>query len=214
MNEFGTFAKEVALNLDISTSNLRKWSLLLEEAGYEFARNDKNQRIYYERDINALSQMKIFMDKNRNIDDAVKLVIARVKDKKNAQESLSVINKNGTKNGDNITLKPNDLKDLMTQVVKVALNEQQKEFKEVMKDYQQIAATIERLPDPNDNWVAKRKLEHRFREEARKLWNEKPESERMIKSGWFSKIENQSARNDFIQDYIDKNMIEKFEVNE
>lgn len=63
MNEFGIFSKEVATSLDISTSNLRKWSLLLEESGYVFERNKKNQRIYYNRDVNALSQMKIFMEK-------------------------------------------------------------------------------------------------------------------------------------------------------
>jgi DNA-binding transcriptional MerR regulator len=78
MSEFGTFAKEVAVNLDISTSNLRKWSLLLEDAGYEFERNEKNQRIYYDRDINVLSQMKFVLEKDRNIDNAIKVVMARV----------------------------------------------------------------------------------------------------------------------------------------
>ena len=213
MNEFGIFSKEVATSLDISTSNLRKWSLLLEESGYVFERNEKNQRIYYNRDVNALSQMKIFMEKNRNIEDAVKVVIKRVQDKKNADETLSVIRDSDSK----ITLEKIDLKEIMQMAIKTALVEQKNEFTSLFKEYQQMAAVAqeeEKLPDPNNNWVARMKLEHKFREEARKLWDKKPEEERYIRSGLFRKIEDQSKRSDFIQDYINQKMIEAFSETE
>ena len=58
MAEYGMFAKELALNLDINTNTLRRWAIELEEQGYEFSRNDKNQRIYYQRDILALSDFQ------------------------------------------------------------------------------------------------------------------------------------------------------------
>ena len=63
MTEYGMFAKELSLNLDINTNTLRRWAIELEEQGYEFSRNDKNQRIYYERDILALSDFQKIIDK-------------------------------------------------------------------------------------------------------------------------------------------------------
>lgn len=46
---FGYFSKDVALELKITTSSLRRWSFELEKLGYNFERNEKEQRIYYER---------------------------------------------------------------------------------------------------------------------------------------------------------------------
>lgn len=34
INEFGYFSKEVATELDITTSTLRRWSIELEKTGY------------------------------------------------------------------------------------------------------------------------------------------------------------------------------------
>ena len=44
-NHFGYFAKDVASELEITTSTLRRWSIELEKAGYSFERNEKEQRI-------------------------------------------------------------------------------------------------------------------------------------------------------------------------
>ena len=40
-NEFGYFAKDVAAELGITTSSLRRWSIELENQGYVFQRNEK-----------------------------------------------------------------------------------------------------------------------------------------------------------------------------
>lgn len=47
-----------------------------------------------------------------------------------------------------------------------------------------------------------RRIRNTLRKEAILQWNAKPASERMIKAGLFTKVENQSARNDFIENYI------------
>ncbi|OVE46062.1 DNA-binding protein, partial [Bacillus badius] len=54
LKQLGYFAKETALELGITASTLRRWSIELEKAGYLFERNDKGQRIYFERDFQSL----------------------------------------------------------------------------------------------------------------------------------------------------------------
>lgn len=46
MNEFGYFSKYVAMELRVTTSTLRRWSIELEKCGYNIERNEKEQRIY------------------------------------------------------------------------------------------------------------------------------------------------------------------------
>lgn len=96
-NEYGAFSKEVALHLDINKNTLRRWSMELEDAGYEFTRNDKNQRIYYDRDLVALNDMKKFLEKTQSLESAAKAVVKRSKDKVNTEKVLSVIEDDGDK---------------------------------------------------------------------------------------------------------------------
>jgi DNA-binding transcriptional MerR regulator len=118
--EFGTFSKEVATILDISPHTLRRWSLELEKNGYEFKRNDKNQRIYYERDISALSYFKTLIEKTNNLENTAKAVVAKVKEKNNAQKMLSVI----TKNDENLTLSKDELQELIQESVEMAISKE------------------------------------------------------------------------------------------
>lgn len=119
-NEFGSFSKEVAQILDVSPNTLRRWSIELENAGYEFERNEKNQRIYYERDISALSHFKTLIEKTNNLENTAKAVASKVKDKNNAQKMLSVI----VKNSDNLTLSKDDLKELIEESVEKAIEKE------------------------------------------------------------------------------------------
>jgi transposase-like protein len=58
MTTYGFFSKEVAIQLEINPNTLRRWSIELEKYGYEFTRNEKDQRIYYDRDLVALTDFK------------------------------------------------------------------------------------------------------------------------------------------------------------
>lgn len=54
--------------------------------------------------------------------------------------------------------------------IKPALVEQKNEFTSLFKEYQQMAAVAQeekKLPDSNDNWVARMKLEHKFRDKTK-----------------------------------------------
>ncbi|MFL0499146.1 DNA-binding protein [Priestia megaterium] len=70
-SEYGYFAKDVAANLEVTTSTLRRWSIRLEKAGYKFERNEKDQRIYYERDFKAFRELKKLISNNVVLVDAI-----------------------------------------------------------------------------------------------------------------------------------------------
>lgn len=62
---------------------------------------------------------------------------------------------------------------------------------------QQQERLIERLTE--------RRVEQQLRAEALRKWNAKPEAERLIKSGWFKKAEeNVLARDEYIRNYVDE----------
>ncbi|PEU23764.1 MerR family transcriptional regulator [Bacillus wiedmannii] len=86
--EYGFFAQEVAKQLDINTNTLRRWSIELEKMEYIFERNERNQRIYYENDIDILKQMKEYLNQNWKLEEAATRSIDIVEE--NAQKADSV----------------------------------------------------------------------------------------------------------------------------
>ncbi|MEB9441875.1 MerR family transcriptional regulator [Bacillus wiedmannii] len=86
--EYGYFAQEVAKQLDINTNTLRRWSIELEKMEYIFERNERNQRIYYENDIDILKQMKEYLNQNWKLEEAATRSIDIVEE--NAKKTDSV----------------------------------------------------------------------------------------------------------------------------
>ncbi|MFL7944495.1 MerR family transcriptional regulator [Priestia megaterium] len=67
--------KQVADNLSVSTSALRKWCLMLEDAEYRFERNEKNNRVFYDHDMLALRHLKkLTQDDGKSLENAIKAV--------------------------------------------------------------------------------------------------------------------------------------------
>jgi DNA-binding transcriptional MerR regulator len=120
MNEYGFFSKDVALKLDINASTLRQWCLAMEKEGYEFQKNDKNQRIFYDRDISLLFELKMLIEKTRNRDDAIKSVVSKRKSVDNTEKLLSV-NENER---DNITVSKSDLEEIIQRSVEKAIEKE------------------------------------------------------------------------------------------
>ncbi|CAM3305374.1 DNA-binding protein [Filibacter tadaridae] len=117
MAEYGMFAKELALNLDINTNTLRRWAIELEGQGYGFSRNDKNQRIYYQHDILALSDFQKIIEKTQSLEITAKAVVSKVNDKKNAEMMLGVIEESK----DKIVFSKEELDDLINRVASEAV---------------------------------------------------------------------------------------------
>ncbi|MEC0348011.1 MerR family transcriptional regulator [Peribacillus frigoritolerans] len=76
--EFGYFAKTVSQRLGIAKDTLRSWSLKLEADGVKFERNARDQRIYYEKDIRALENMKELMDLQQPLNDVSKVIANKI----------------------------------------------------------------------------------------------------------------------------------------
>ena len=130
MTEYGMFAKELSLNLDINTNTLRRWAIELEEQGYEFSRNDKNQRIYYERDILALSDFQKIIEKTQSLEITAKAVVSKVNDKKNAEMMLGVIEDSK----DKIVFSKEELDDLINRVADEAVERAAEHFSQKFMD--------------------------------------------------------------------------------
>lgn len=89
-SEYGYFAKDVAADLEVTTSTLRRWSIELEKAGYKFERNEKDQRIYYDRDFKAFRELKKLISNSVVLIDAINAVVSIDVEGLNASQTPSV----------------------------------------------------------------------------------------------------------------------------
>jgi hypothetical protein len=62
--EYGLFSKDAALKIDVQPGTMRQWCIAIEKEGYKFKRNEKDQRIFYERDIKMLFELKTKLKKH------------------------------------------------------------------------------------------------------------------------------------------------------
>lgn len=73
------WGSEVAKNLGIGSSTLRKYCLALEEAGYSFERGNNNSRIFYHNDVATIERLIVAMrKKNLRLDQAINLAMISV----------------------------------------------------------------------------------------------------------------------------------------
>ena len=71
------WGSEVAKNLGIGSSTLRKYCLALEEAGYPFERGNNNSRIFYHTDVATIERLVTAMNKkNVTLEQAINLAMA------------------------------------------------------------------------------------------------------------------------------------------
>ncbi|HFU7072817.1 TPA: DUF3967 domain-containing protein [Bacillus cereus] len=70
------WGSEVAKNLGIGSSTLRKYCLALEEAGYPFERGNNNSRIFYHKDVATIERLVTAMNKkNVTLEQAINLAM-------------------------------------------------------------------------------------------------------------------------------------------
>lgn len=116
-NHFGYFARDVATELEITTSTLRRWSIELEKVGYTIERNEKEQRIYFERDFKALRELKKLLSNTVPFIDAIKAVVAMDLDNQNATWTPSAYKQK-------LRLSKDELKEIIHHEVKKAIEEE------------------------------------------------------------------------------------------
>ncbi len=82
---------DVCTLLGIKESTLRKYALILQDAGYKFHVNDKGQRGYFERDVIVLKRfMEIKQSSDMTLEQAAEAVMAWVRQ---SNMAVSVIEK-------------------------------------------------------------------------------------------------------------------------
>ncbi|PJN50708.1 DUF3967 domain-containing protein [Bacillus mycoides] len=75
------WGSEVAKNLGIGSSTLRKYCLALEEAGYPFERGNNNSRIFYHKDVATIERIVTAMNKkNVTLEQAINLAMTSTED--------------------------------------------------------------------------------------------------------------------------------------
>ncbi|MCM3800060.1 DNA-binding protein [Caldibacillus thermoamylovorans] len=120
MEEFGSFSKEIAALLDISPNTLRRWSIDLEKKGYVFDRNDKDQRIYYKRDVFALKKLQQLINERVPMENALSIVSSEYNNKRELSQTLSVHEKKDTQ----ITLSKDELESIIESTVEKAITKE------------------------------------------------------------------------------------------
>lgn len=79
-NERAYWNHEVAEQLDIGTSTLRKWCLELEENEYVFTKGEQESRAFLKRDIDILMHMKNeIRNKKKSLKDGAKIALEKAR---------------------------------------------------------------------------------------------------------------------------------------
>jgi len=144
-NQFGYYSKDVAIELEITTSTLRRWYIELEKEGYIFHRNEKEQRVYYERDFRALREMKKLLSNSVPFKDAIKAIASRNFENENTEKTPSVYS-------EMMRLSKHELEKIISNAIEKEHEKMMKNFEEKLNDtiemrdrilMQQINRTLE-----------------------------------------------------------------------
>jgi DNA-binding transcriptional MerR regulator len=77
MNDYGYFSKQVCEDLNLTASTLRRWSIAFESKGYQFEKNEKGQRIYFERDYRIIREYKRLLEQGISAEQSLEDVARR-----------------------------------------------------------------------------------------------------------------------------------------
>lgn len=66
---------DIASVLDVKVSTVRKYSIMLEKAGYEFQKNNRGQRYYADNDVITLRKLVTLKDSGMTLDESVNGVV-------------------------------------------------------------------------------------------------------------------------------------------
>ncbi|MEB4856932.1 DNA-binding protein [Priestia megaterium] len=159
------WAKDIAELLDISTSNLRRWSIDLEKEGYSFYRDEHHRRAYLERDIMPLKKLKEFLANNMSKNDAVKAVVSMFPTDDNGVITIPVIK-------DEVRLSRLELQEIVQEAVREAVEEEREAMFKAFDH--KINDTLEKrdrlLTQHLQATLEERRLEIAAAQEKKKWW--------------------------------------------
>jgi hypothetical protein len=183
-------SSDIASYIGIAESTVRKYSQILEKAGYQFRKDTSGARIFTKKDLQVFSDM------------------IKIKEKAGIgleQAALVAVTQN------DVTIQPTQsvqtLIDQRSNEVMAATIQKMNSMFEVIQGLQEQVSTLQvsQREERMIEYITLRRIESRLRDEALTLWEQKPEEERFIKR-WFRKEENIEKKNYFVSRYIDQNL--------
>ncbi|KFM95223.1 MerR family transcriptional regulator [Bacillus clarus] len=190
------------------------WFNTLEEKGLHgtLRTNNTNEKLYNSLDLDIALFIKQKRDEKWSLDAIIELLPHQFELRPVSPENQS-----------NEILSQIDFQDVAVTIEKLVEQKVQAHMQNIEIQFQErFENVLKALPQPEDPSAMKERqrqerldnmiIEHRARKELRKqaekLWNEKPEAERVKKTGWFKKEEDLAKKQLFIEKYLEENMIE------
>jgi hypothetical protein len=177
-----------------------------EEIHYISRTVDTNEKVYDELDL----RIAVFIKMKRNEKWALKAIFNELQKEFELRpfpvenkETTNVVYKNKTGALNDEILK--ELKSSFEEVAASQLGEVQNQYEKLLKKLPDSKSREEEKEERFKEMVARRRVEYQLEKEAQMAWATKPEEERMIKVGWFKKVENEDERKLFIKEYIHNN---------
>ncbi|WP_445505864.1 MerR family transcriptional regulator [Niallia sp. 03091] len=167
MNEYGSFSKEVSELLNINANTLRRWSIELEKQGYVFERNEKEQRIYYKRDIVALRQLQKMISEKVPMVNACTKIASKYINNKELEQTLDVHQQKGVQ----IAISKEELQSMIEQAIEKERESMFKAFEAKLNDVVEKRDRI--LTQQLNRSMEERRLEiaaAQEEKEAKKSW--------------------------------------------
>jgi hypothetical protein len=177
-----------------------------EEIHYISRTVDTNEKVYDELDL----RIAVFIKMKRNEKWALKAIFNELQKEFELRpfpvenkETTNVVYKNKTGALNDEILK--ELKSSFEEVAASQLGEVQNQYEKLLKKLPDSKSREEEKEERFKEMVARRRVEYQLEKEAQMAWATKPEEERMIKVGWFKRVENEDERKLFIKEYIHNN---------
>ncbi|MGF7036754.1 DNA-binding transcriptional MerR regulator [Paenibacillus mucilaginosus] len=188
-------SRDIAEILGVEPVTVRKYALALEKAGYFFERSDSDHRLFSNKDVIALQQLKALRERSgMSVETAAIAISTRHKAASSGTLSLNT-NPDYSRYSERYDL----------------LEEKIEKLTQLIASQQEIAS-VKAIQMPLDPWelrdiqvnirLTERRVERQLRSEAENAWLNEPFSKRFKGIGFFRK-ENITERDKFIMDYID-----------
>lgn len=217
------YTHQIAKIVGTSNSSILRWAEVLSGAGYQFEREtESGQYRFKEQDIDVLVRFKTYREQERH-----SLPVCGAKVIEDLKNMLVPLDEAVTTEA-STAVSSSLLDDLVREKVREELEPLLIHLQNIqsnMSGVEELRAQLKALPQPPSHDEIRRiareeeklrtritfDVKARLREKAIKIWNEKPDSERMIKVGFFKKIENESMKSDFIRNFIGEHFQQEFD---
>jgi hypothetical protein len=208
ISDFVEEVKQTLKEEKLHVNTVYGWFKKLEEERIHYISRtvDTNEKVYDELDL----RIAIFIKMKRNEKWALNAIFDAIKNEFDVRpfpvenkETTNVAHMSGTDALNNTLLE--ELKSSLEEIAASRFSEVKNQYEEILKKFPDSKSREEEREEHFKEMVARRRVEYQLEREAQIAWATKPEDERMVKVGWFKKVENAEERKLFMKEYVHKN---------